>query len=350
MSDNTTSRTALVIGPNGTFGAHAMVALLRHGWTVKAMARDPEAAARRTGENTPVEWIRGDAMNKADVIAAARGVQVIVHAANPPRYQRWRQLALPMLEATIAAAKAEGARIVLPGTVYNFAPDSGPMISESAPQTPVTRKGKVRVEMEEMLKAASRDGAKALVLRAGDFFGPAAPNSGLLWFTSRKDGRVTSVSYSGKAGHDWAYMPDLAETLARLLDREADLADFDVFHFRGHWFEDSRAMGEAIRRVTGDPRIPLRAFPWFVVQAAAPFVPLMRELAEMKYLWTRPIGLDESKLKAFIDVPHTRLECALRESLADLGVELAPKPQTGQSWTCQGMGSYVAAHAGTHAV
>lgn len=333
MSD----RTALIIGPNGTFGAHAMVALLRHGWTVKAMARDPEAAARRAGANMPVDWIRGDAMNKADVIAAARGAQVIVHAVNPPRYQKWRQLALPMLEATIAAAKASGARIVLPGTVYNFAPDAGEMIAETAPQAPVTRKGKVRVEMEQMLQAACADGAKALVLRAGDFFGPAAPNSGLMWFTTRKGGRVTQVYASG-AAHGWAYMPDLAETLARLLEREADLAAYDVFHFRGHWLKDGRAMGEAVRRITGDERIPIKAFPWWMVEAASPFVPLMREMAEMKYLWNRPIGLDETKLRAFIDVPHTSLDCGVREAMADLGVEVtAPKVSTPQlSWTCEG--------------
>ncbi len=346
MSD----RTALVIGPNGSFGAHAVVALLRHGWTVKALARDPEAAARRAGANMPVEWIRGDAMNPADVAAAARGVQVIVHAANPPRYQRWRQLAIPMLNATIAAAKAEGARIVLPGTVYNYAPDAGTMIGEDAPQAPVTRKGKIRVEMEEALQAACRKGAKALVLRAGDFFGPAAPNSALMWLTNRKAGRVTSIYSAGPEGHDFAYLPDLAETLARLLDREDELAAFEVFHFRGHWLDNGKALGEAIRRVTGDDRIPIKAFPWWFIYAASPFVTFMRELGEMRYLWTRPIGLDEAKLTAFIDVPATPLDCALRESLSELGVDLAPKPQGERSWTSEGPRPYVAAHAGPHAV
>ena len=75
-------------------------------------------------------------MNTADVVAAAEGVQVIVHAANPPGYRNWRGLALPMLRATIAAATQVGARIVLPGNVYNFAPDAGPAIAEDAPQAP----------------------------------------------------------------------------------------------------------------------------------------------------------------------------------------------------------------------
>jgi nucleoside-diphosphate-sugar epimerase len=328
----TANRTALIIGAAGSFGAHAMCALIRHGWTVRALARDPADAARRAGANMPVEWQKGDAMNAAEVIAAATGASVIVHAANPPRYQKWRQLALPMLASSIAAAKESGARLVLPGTVYNYAPDAGASIDEDAPQAPVTRKGKVRAEMEEMLRAAASEGVKSLVLRAGDFFGPAAPNSGLLWLTNRKGGRVTSVYRTGPVGHGFAYLPDLAETLARLLDREAALADFETFHFAGHWLAGDDALGEAVRRATGDERIPIRPFPWAMVHAAAPFVPMLRELAEMRYLWVRPIGLDEAKLRAFLgQVPFTPLDAAMRESLADLGVTTAermrPEPQ-----------------------
>jgi nucleoside-diphosphate-sugar epimerase len=348
-----TNRTALIIGATGSFGAHAMCALIRHGWTVRALARDPAAAARKAGEKMPVEWRRGDAMNAADVIAAAEGVSVIVHGANPPRYQKWRQLALPMLASTIAAAKAHGARIVLPGTVYNFAPDAGPAIAEEAPQAPVTRKGKVRVEMEQMLRAATAEGVRTLVLRAGDFFGPAAPNSGLLWLTNRKAGGVTSVYRTGPVGHAFAYLPDLAETLARLLDREADLTDFEVFHFAGHWLAGDEALGQAVRRVTGQPRIPIKAFPWAMVYAAGPFVPMMREMAEMRYLWVKPIGLDGAKLRAFLgEVPFTPLDAAMAESLDDLGVDLeAPARAAGDGcWTATGGSPYVAGHVRAHAV
>jgi nucleoside-diphosphate-sugar epimerase len=337
--------TALIIGATGSFGAHALVALQRHGSTIRALARDPAAAERKCGERMPVEWIAGDAMVADDVIVAAMGCEVIVHAANPPGYKNWRGLAMPMLEATIAAARTSGARIVLPGNVYNYAPDAGEAIGEDAPQAPITRKGKLRVEMEAMLRAASAEGVRTLVLRAGDFFGPAAPNSALMWLTSRKATQVTGVYDTGRCGHDFAYLPDLAETLARLLDRQAELADYDVFHFRGHWLEDGRALGEAIRKVTGDERIPIRAFPWWMIALASPFVGFLRELLEMRYLWSRPIGLDETKLAAFIDIPRTRFDCALRESLIELGVEPGAR-----SWTAGRSQPYITVHAGQNAV
>ncbi len=319
---NPSSRTALVIGATGSFGGHAAVALIKHGWCVRALARDPEAAARKTGARMPIDWIKGDAMNAADVLAASAGAEVIVHGTNPPGYKNWRGLAVPMLANTVAAAVARRARIVLPGNVYNFAPDAGADIGEDAPQQPATRKGQIRVEMEESLRAATGDGAKVLVLRAGDFFGPAAPNSSLGWLTTRRGGRVRSVYMPGpeQVGHAYAYMPDLAETLARMLDREADLADYDVFHFRGHYLEHNVELGQAIRRVTGQPKLPMPQFPWILPIALSPFVEMFRELLEMRYLWQRPIGLANAKLVKFLgEEPHTPLDAALRATLADMG-------------------------------
>lgn len=318
----TEARTALVIGANGSFGAHAVAALLRHGWTIRALARDPAAAARASGPHMPIDWVKGDAMNAPDVVAAAHCAHVIVHAANPPAYKNWRGLAIPMLASTIAAAKASGARIVYPGNVYNYAPDAGPAIAEGAREAPVTRKGKVRVEMEGMLREAADQGVRTVVLRAGDFFGPAGRNSSVNWLTRRRGGRVRMVFAPGAldVGHAYAYLPDLAETLARLLDREDHLADYDTFHFAGHWLARGDDMAAAIRRVCGDPAIPLRPFPWTMIHALSPFVEMFRELLEMRYLWDKPVGMDEAKLRAFLgEAPHTPLDVAVRETLADLG-------------------------------
>jgi nucleoside-diphosphate-sugar epimerase len=314
------TKTALVLGATGSFGAHAVQALIKHGWTIRALARDPVGAAIKLGQRTPIDWVKGDAMDRADVVAAAAGAQLIVHAANPPGYRNWKGTVLPMTENSIAAAKASGARLVIPGNVYNFAPDSGAAIGEDAPQAPVTRKGAIRVEMERRLREVSRDGVKVLILRAGDFFGPAAPNSALGWLAQKGRGRITGVFAPGRAAHAFAYMPDLAETLARLVDAEDRLGAFEVFHFRGHWLENGRVLGEAMRRVTSQPKLPIISFPWIVVRLAAPFNETFRELLEMRYLWTVPIGLDNAKLVRFLgEEPHTPLDAALRATVVDMG-------------------------------
>jgi len=315
-------RIALIIGATGGIGGESARALLAVGWHVRALHRDPARAAAQFATLGTIEWVRGDALNAADVSAAAVGAQVVLHAANPPGYRNWRGLALPMLESSIAAAHAAGARLVLPGTVYNYGPDAFPLISEAAEQRPTTRKGAIRAQMEERLRQAAGSGLRVLILRAGDFFGPHAQNS---WFSQglvKPGRRLRSVTYPGRreVGHSWAYLPDLAATLTRLLEREDELDGFEVFHFRGYWFERGVDIAEAARRVAGVPRAPIRSFPWFAIYLLAPFSETFREMLEMRYLWTSAVQLDNRKLVAFLGrEPHTPLDEALRATLSGLG-------------------------------
>lgn len=314
-------RTALVIGATGGIGGAVAHALIAHGWRVLGLNRSPDDARSRASWVGPVEWIAGDAMNEADVAAAAAEADVIFHGANPPGYKNWRGLAIPMLRNTIVAARQSGARIVLPGNVYNFGPDAGSVVSENSPQHPLTRKGKIRVEMEQLLANAAEEGVRSIVVRAGDFFGPHQPAS---WFKDvmvRPRRPLRSVVYPGdfKAGHAWAYLPDLAETIARLADIEVSMPAFECFHFGGHFLDPGIQIAEAIRRVSGNPDLPIRKFPWIVVFLGAPFVTFLREAIEMRYLWRIPLRLDNSKLVSVIgSEPHTSLDAALGQTLAAL--------------------------------
>jgi uncharacterized protein YbjT (DUF2867 family) len=136
------SKLALVIGATGGIGGATAAALIAHGWRVRGLTRDPARAQRDFASLGPIEWVAGDAMDEAAMVAAAAGAQLILHGANPPRYRNWSTLVLPMLANSIAAAKASGARLVLPGTVYNFGPDAFPVADEQAAQRPLTRKGR----------------------------------------------------------------------------------------------------------------------------------------------------------------------------------------------------------------
>jgi nucleoside-diphosphate-sugar epimerase len=312
----TQRKTALILGATGGIGGEMAKRLIAGGWMVRALHRDPGGISQPIAG---VEWRRGDAMNRADVFAAAMGADLIVHGVNPPGYRNWRGLALPMLENTAAAAQATGARIFFPGNVYNFGPDALPLVNEDAPQRPTTRKGAIRVAMEACLRRATDNGARVLILRGGDFFGPdSIANS---WFGAAmvKPGRaLTSVTYPGRpdVGHTWAYLPDFAQTAMRLIERDADLPEFAVFHFQGHWFARGADIVDAIRAAAGNQHLKMRRFPWWLIRLAAPFV----EMREMTYLWRVPLRLDNRRLVAFLgEEPHTPAIEAVRITLLGLG-------------------------------
>ncbi|TVT84911.1 SDR family oxidoreductase [Pseudomonas sp. H3(2019)] len=316
------SNKVLVLGATGGIGGEVARQLKDAGWEVCALTRHLEKAVDQQADIT---WLRGDALNRQEVIEAAKGCSVIVHAVNPPGYRRWPELVLPMLDNTIAAAVLEGATIVLPGTVYNFGPDVFPVLHESSPQQPLTRKGAIRVEMEQRLRKAADNGARALIVRAGDFFGPRAGSN---WFSLGliKPGRpVKAVSYPGEQGvaHQWAYLPDVARTMVELLERRTALQAFESFHMAGHLDTDGTRMSRAIQRVvyrhTGmEPRVT--AFPWWLLILASPFVVTFREMLEMRYLWRTPVQMDNARLIEVLGgEPHTPLDEAVEAALLGMG-------------------------------
>jgi nucleoside-diphosphate-sugar epimerase len=321
----TIGRTALVLGATGGIGGEVAAALLRDGWQVVGMARDPGKRRVPKGGDplAAMSWRAGDATEADAVRRAAEGAGVIVHAVNPPGYRGWAKVVLPMIDNTIAAARAVGGRVVLPGTIYNYGPDAFPLLHEDSPQNPPTEKGRIRVELERRLEAASRDGVSVLIVRFGDFFGPAPGNN---WFSQ---GLVTpgkplgAITYPGPngIGHAWAYLPDAGETIARLLDRGDALEPFERFHFDGDWDEDGSAMSRAIAKAVGRPQTRVRKLPWWLLGLAGLFLETPRELAKMRYLWQQPIRLDNRKLVAFLgEEPHTPLDEAVKATLAALGV------------------------------
>lgn len=320
------AKKVLIIGTTGGIGGAAAAAFAARGWDVSAMHREPGSAlagllAGSASWASDAKWVQGDAMDEADVMRAAEGMDVIVHGANPPGYKKWKKLAIPMLANSIAAAKASGARLIFPGNVYNFGPDTWPLLTEGLPQKPKTSRGKVRVRMEKMLEKASKGGVQVLIVRAGDFFAANAPGS---WFGNAmvKPGRkVKAVTYPGDPdeGHAWAYLPDLAQTMALLAERGSELEAFAVYHFAGHYFERGGDMAEAILDAAGTRRRRIKKLPWGLVRLALPFSATFRGLFEMRYLWRETIQLDNTKLVAFLgSEPHTDQGKALRETLRGL--------------------------------
>lgn len=301
----------LVLGAAGRVGHAAAEAFHHADWHVVSFVRP--GAAERAARGTEIV----ESNDRAAVIAAAHGVDVVLHALNVP-YPQWRTLALPHTYVAIDAAESAGATLLFPGNVYNYGVEMPEVLDEDTPMHPTTRKGRIRETMELRMREAAERGVRTIVLRAGDFFGGGRGS----WFdlVITKDLHRGRVAYPGPLDvvHAWAYLPDLAAAMVRLAERRAALATFQTFGFPGHAVtgrEMLDAIAAAVRR-----DVQVKTMGWWMIKTAGRLFAMGRELAEMEYLWRVPHRISGDKLRSVIgEVPHTPLDQAIAASLQALG-------------------------------
>jgi len=304
----------LVLGAAGRLGAVAAETFRDAGWQVKGLVRPGRSGAvpRR------VEAI--EAVTRDEAVAAAQGCDVVLNAFNPV-ITEWQKNALSLAYAAIAAAESSGATLLFPGSVWNYGRGMPPVLDESTPMSATTRKGGMRVEMEQRIREACDRGMRAIVLRAGDFFGGGSGS----WFdlVIAKDIGRGRLTYPGPLGveHEWAYLPDFAATLVRLAELRASFSACETFGFPGLAVTGQEFIA-TIEAVTKS-KFTLRPMSWWMIKTIGQLLAMGRELSELEYLWRVPHRISGDKLKAAIgDVPHTPLPQAIAASLRAIGYKV----------------------------
>jgi nucleoside-diphosphate-sugar epimerase len=199
----------LVMGAAGRLGYVAAETFRGAGWTVTGLVR-PGRAKDVPRRVEPIEAVTRD-----DAVKAGEGCDVVLNALNP-HITLWDKNALSLAYGAIAAAEGSGATLLFPGSVWNLGRGMPPALDENTPQDATTRKGKMRVEIEQRIKEATDRGMRAIVLRAGDFYG--AGRGSWLDLVICKELDRQRLTYPGPLDvmHAWAYLPDFAATLVTL--------------------------------------------------------------------------------------------------------------------------------------
>ncbi|WP_204113136.1 NAD-dependent epimerase/dehydratase family protein [Shimia biformata] len=268
--------TVLILGASGNVGRHAARAFRAAGWQVRLFDREA-----------------------GNLVQDATGVDVIVNGLNPPNYDRWEVQIPRITDQVIAAAKASGATVIVPGNVYVFGDHPG-VWDETTPHRASTKKGRVRIEMESAYRAAARDGVRTILLRAGDFIDPDALGTtlfGILVAGKAHKGRLTRLGGADKR-HAYAYLPDVAQAMVMLAEKRAELAPFEDVPFPGHTFTPNELRDVMSRRLGRAMRVS--AFPWWAVGVVRPFWRLGREIWEMRYLSDLDHSLSAAKFDRLI--------------------------------------------------
>ncbi len=322
-------QTVLILGARGRFGLAAVKAFAEAGWEVVAQVRPNATPATGAVQAERIRWVALD-LNDIDALAAqAKGAHVVVNALNPAyTHAAWQAQALPLMEISIAVARALQATLMFPGNVYNFGVAMPKVLREDTPQLAKTVMGRVRVAMEMRIKES---GISAVVVRAGNFFG--AGSGAVFDQVMVKNIRNGSLTYAGESDvlSAWAYLPDLAKAFVAVAQQRALLPRFALLHFAGHsltgqdWVNVLSPLARAQRWVSSGSPLQLKQLPWPVIRVGALVVPTWAALIGLRYLWQTPHVLDNTQLVELIGTePHTRLDEAAAAALRQLGLLDSP--------------------------
>lgn len=315
---------ALILGATGSFGGGVARECLRRDRPIRLLVRDASRAKAELDDSPLIEFIEGDAGDSAAVSQAAWDCPVIVHGVNLP-YDEWIPHMERIMRCVIGAAEKTGALIVFPGNVYGLGRQMGHPLPEDTPNRPCSRKGRLRVRLEDMLREAAESGSvRVLIVRAGDFYGPNVRN-GLVdrIFGAAAAGKPIRAIGDLSKPHQWAYMPDLVRAAVDLTDEALKSHnEFEIVHFKGHVPRSQQQFLQSVATEAGHEDLPIRGVSWGVLRLMSLFDAELRELFELRYLFDEAVILDDAKLCSKLpDFEDTEMDEAIRTTVISYRIE-----------------------------
>jgi nucleoside-diphosphate-sugar epimerase len=290
----------LVLGSTGSLGSAIVNELTTSGKPVRALVRNPLKARKVFASPDKVEIVEGSVEDVPTLEKAFDGVDIFHNCINAP-YSDWSNLPTIHGRITDAASRAK-ARMVFPGNVYIYGHCGTESVREDHPRNPCSKKGRIRLELENTFMRLSREGAvPCAIMRFPDYYGPnAASVADGIFRSALKDKKAR---WYGKldAIHEFIFISDAAKAMVAASERpDASGQDFNV-----PGPEPIRAR-DFITRVFAqagfEPKMTGTGRPF--VRLAGLFNATARAFAEMQYLTEEPLILDGGKFNQFFGMKY----------------------------------------------
>ncbi|WP_181275753.1 nucleoside-diphosphate sugar epimerase [Brevibacterium oceani] len=276
----------------------------------------PGSTAEAPATPAPVPThIKADATDREQLIAAARGADVIFACAHAVYDSRVWERVLPALDSAVLDTAAElGIPVVFPESVYAFAGLDRP-ITESSPFAPVDAKGRIR---QRLLEARAAHPATSASVIAGDLLGRTAePKTSVVRMCITEPiahGGRAFVPARADVAHGITVIADLAAAMIRAAEV---LADVPAGTHRLLLAPASNPTLSEIAEFThaelgSRAKRPL-ALPHWVIRTIGLFDRSMYEVGQLGPIWYEPCVIEPGTLAG--SVPTTDWRDGVRQML-----------------------------------
>jgi nucleoside-diphosphate-sugar epimerase len=308
---------------------------------LRARGTPVRVVQRRRPANLPagIEFMACDVLDAGQVMRAMQdATQAVVTIGFEYSGKVWERAWPKAMANLLAAAEANATRIVHIDNMYMYGPQAssqtGPL-REDMPLTSYGRKPKARANATRMWMEAAKQGRVWwAALRAPDFYGPGVDRShiGETGLGLVAQSKAANMLMEPDQPHAFAYVPDIGRAAVSLLDAPDE--DFNqVWHVPCAPTRTPRQLLQMGADAVGQ-KLKVTALPSWLLPVIGLAVPFVREIAEMRFTWTRPYHVDASKFaRRFwsdatpfeIGIPATARAFRAAAALSETATASAPK-------------------------
>ncbi|MEM0014840.1 MAG: NAD-dependent epimerase/dehydratase family protein [Zestosphaera sp.] len=215
----------LVTGASGFLGGHLVEELMRKGYSVRGMVRDPRKAQRLNGLGVEVSY--GDLTVPETLPQAVRGVDAVVHLAAYYTFTGSRRLyKLVNVEGTRALAQASlksgVRRFIFCSSTEAIGPVANPPGDEDTPPNPQFEYGWSKLRAEEIVRSLGNSGLEYTIIRPSGIYGPRNVDDVAYWFimTVAKGGLFSKFTVgSGEHLVQFVHVRDVVQGFTLALEK-----------------------------------------------------------------------------------------------------------------------------------
>ncbi|TPK79405.1 NAD-dependent epimerase/dehydratase family protein [Mesorhizobium sp. B2-4-18] len=269
---------------------------------------DVVLTSRSVGSNAlrNVRPMQADATDASELARVCQGADAIFMCAMAT-YHRWPTDFFPIIDGTVRAAEAVGAKLIVLGNLYGYGENADSPLRSDLSLDPTSKKGTARTIMWQR---AARADVPAIEVRSSDYLGHGAISYfSLVALPSIIEGKPTAFIGNLDATHAWAFTKDVARTLVA------------ASRFTGEWgrafhvpsqYASPRELIQKTAAMLRQEVSEIRSYSIAEMEALG-----MHELIEMSYLFENPLLVDSSDAEVLLGIKASSLEVMIADTLRD---------------------------------
>lgn len=302
-----------ILGSTGVIGKGLAKSLPKYTNKIRLVSRNPKKI------NETDELFSANLLDQQQVFKAVENSEVVYLTAGLQyKTSVWQTQWQLIMKNVIDACKSQNAKLVFFDNVYSYGLVEGWM-KEDTTHKPVSKKGEVRKQINEMLMREVESGSlSAMIVKAADFYGPETPLSfvNATVFDNFKKGKKAQWFIDANKKHSMTYTPDAAKATAIL--GNTNFAYNQIWHLptdknvlTGKEFIELAAKAFGV-----EPKYTV--LKKWMIQMVGMFVPVVKESIEMLYQNEYDYLFDSTKFEKAFNFTPTSYKDGIAETVKSM--------------------------------